>query len=164
MYLIDGHNLIGSGQVPGIRLDQEDDEYRLVQWLRARQPKLRQSIVVVFDGGIPGGTSQALSGGGVTAVFAAQMRDRADRVIFERAKDELIGKDVVVVSNDAVLREAAKGLGTETLVVSDFMARVNKPSKRRQAGGPTRLQAEAKLSKAEVEEWLALFEEREDGV
>ena len=163
MYLIDGHNLIGSGRVPGINLQQEDDEYRLAQWLRARQPRLRQAIVVVFDSGIPGGWSRELSGGGVTVVFAAQQRNRADQVIFERVQRELVRTEITVVTNDTVLREAAGSLGAKTMDVSTFMARVSKQSKRKPKDRAQRPQAEPKLAKAEVEEWLALFEGQNQG-
>jgi predicted RNA-binding protein with PIN domain len=157
MYLIDGHNLIGSGRVPGINLQQEDDEWRLVQWLRARQPRLRQAIVVVFDSGIPGGWSRALSGGGVTVIFAAQQRNRADQIIFERVKRELVRAEITVVTNDTVLREAVGSLGAKTLDISGFMALLEKRSERRPKARARRPQAEPKLPKDEVEAWLKLF-------
>jgi predicted RNA-binding protein with PIN domain len=159
MYLIDGHNLIGSGRVPGINLQQEDDEWRLTQWLRARQPRLRQAIVVVFDSGIPGGWSRALSGGGVTVIFASQQRNRADHVIYERVQRELVRTETTVVTNDTVLREAVASLGAKTTKVDEFMALVEKRAKRKPKARAQRQQAEPKLPKAEVEEWLALFEE-----
>ncbi len=162
-YLIDGHNLIGSGRVPGINLQQEDDEYRLVQWLRARQPRLRQAIVVVFDSGIPGGWSRELSGGGVTAIFSSQQRNRADQVIFERVQRELVRTEHTVVTNDTVLREAAGSLGAKTLKVDEFMALVEKRPKRKRKVRTQRQQTEPKLAKAEVEEWLALFGGQDQG-
>jgi len=156
-YIIDGHNLIGSGRVPGINLQQEDDEYRLVQWLRARQPRLRQAIVVVFDSGIPGGWSRELSGGGVTVIFSSQQRNRADQVIFDRVQRELLRAETTVVTNDTVLRKAVGSLGAKTMKVGEFMAQVNKQPKRKPKTRAQRQQAEPKLAKAEVEEWLALF-------
>lgn len=163
MYLIDGHNLIGSGRVPGINLQQEDDEWRLTQWLRARQPRLRQAIVVVFDSGIPGGWSRELSGGGVTVVFASQQRNRADQVIFERVKRALVRAEITVVTNDTVLREATGSLGAKTMNISEFMALLEKRSKRKPKGRTQRPQIEPKLPKAEVEAWLALFGGGEQG-
>jgi len=164
MYIIDGHNLIGSGLVPGISLEQADDEWRLVQWLRAHQPQLHQPITVVFDGGIPGGVSRALSGGGVRAVFAASYRTKADKVILDKVRDELIKKNVVVVTNDAVLRQAVRGLGARVLSQSEFMALASQ-RKRQKSPHPRRLRPEPKLSKQEVETWLQLFQRgEEDGV
>ena len=160
-YLIDGHNLIGSGRVPGINLQQEDDEYRLTQWLRARQPRLGQPVVVVFDSGTPGGWSRELSGGGVTVIFAAQQRNRADQVIFERVQQEMVRANYSVVTNDTVLREATGSLGAKTMKVDDFMTLVEKRPKRKRTVRAKRQQTEPKLAKDEVEDWLRLFEGEE---
>lgn len=165
MYIIDGHNLVGSGLVPGISLDQEDDEWRLVQWLRARQPLLRQPIVVVFDGGIPGGISRGLSGGGVLVIFAASYRTKADKVILDKVREEVIWQNVVVVTNDTVLRQAVRSLKARVLSLNEFMAQLSQ-RKHRGASHPKRLRTEPKLSKHEVEEWLRLFgagRENKDG-
>ncbi|NOZ50703.1 MAG: NYN domain-containing protein [Chloroflexi bacterium] len=161
MILIDGHNLIGSGLVPGIRLHQEDDEWRLVQWLRARQPRLHQQIVVVFDGGIPGGVSRSLSGGGVLVVFAAAYRTKADKVILDRVRSEMLRRDVVVVSNDIVLRQAVLNLQAQVLSLAEFMERSSRPQKHRRSA-PRRQQAEPRLPWQEVEEWLNLFHQGGD--
>ncbi|MCO6450891.1 MAG: NYN domain-containing protein [Caldilineales bacterium] len=159
MFIIDGHNLIGSGMVAGISLDQEDDELRLVRWLSGKQPQLGQPMVVVFDSGIPGGISQSLSSAGVTVIFAAQYRNRADQVIHRRVKDEMIRDEVTVVTDDAVLREAVAALGASTLRVNEFMARANKRARRKSpAPRKRRQQVEPKLPKDEVEFWLERFE------
>jgi len=64
-----------------------------------------------------------------------------------------------VVTNDTVLREAVASLGAKTTKVDEFMALVEKRAKRKPKARAQRQQAEPKLPKAEVEEWLALFEE-----
>jgi len=156
MFIIDGHNLIGSGLVPGIRLDQEDDEWRLVQWLRGRQPRLRQAIVVVFDGGVPGGWSRSLSGGGVQVIFAAAHRSKADNVILNRLRAEMPRSNVTVVTNDAVLRQAVLGLRAQVMRADEFLARINRTPKRRSAPLPS-ARPEPQLSPKELEEWLRLF-------
>jgi len=156
MYLIDGHNLIGSGLIPGIHLAQEDDEARLIAWLRARQPRIRQKIVVVFDGGIPGGLSRSLSGSGVTAIFAAQRRSNADKVILARVREAGPAANVTVVSNDSVLRQAVRSLGAQTMRPAAFVQRLQQPS-RRHAAASASPELEPKLSKQEVDEFLRLF-------
>ncbi len=156
MFIIDGHNLIGSGLVPGIRLDQEDDEWRLVQWLRGRQPRLRQTIVVVLDGGVPGGWSRDLSGGGVQVIFAAARRSKADNVILNRVRAEMPRPNVTVVTNDAVLRQAVLGLRAQVMRVDEFLARLNRTPKHRSAAVHSQ-RPEPQLSPKELEEWLRLF-------
>jgi len=157
MYLIDGHNLIGQGLIPGISLEQEDDEARLVMWLRARQPNLRQKMTVIFDGGIPGGASLALSGGGVTAIFAARRRSNADKVILARVRDAMPVSNLIVVTNDGVLRQAVRSLGAQVMRADEFVQRLQRPSRRRGPSGSASPKIEPKLSKQEVDEFMRLF-------
>jgi len=160
-YLVDGHNLIGTGLIPGIHLDQEDDEERLVQWLRARQPNLHSKITVIFDGGIPGGTSLTLSGGGVTAVFAARYRSNADQLILSRVRKAPSASSLTVVTNDTTLGQKSRSLGAKWMRPSEFMVRL-----RQRRTSPSRrgaLKPEPKLSEREVEEWLQLFGGENEG-
>lgn len=160
MYLIDGHNLIGQGLIPEIAIDQEDDEARLVLWLRAHQPNLGAKMTVVFDGGIPGGTSLALSGGGVTAVFAAHRRTDADSVILQRVRHASHPKQLVVVSNDAKLREEARRLGANVMRGDDFLKRLQRPPKRfrrRASSSAATFKENPKLSKQELQDYLRMF-------
>ncbi len=156
MYFIDGHNLIGSGLIPDISLSQDDDEQRLVAYLRARQPVLKQSMTVIFDGGIPGGFSVQLSGGDVSVVFVAQQRGEADAVIRERVRKHKAPDQAVVVTNDAKLRRDSEGLGAEVLSAAAFLERLTNP-RRRPAPRPQRPPTEPKLPKSEVTEWLKEF-------
>ena len=68
--LIDGHNVIGSGVLENISLQDENDEERFVQRLRVWRSNYRGDVTVVFDRGIVGGASRELSGGGVEVIFA----------------------------------------------------------------------------------------------
>lgn len=154
MYLIDGHNLIGQGIIPGINLTQEDDEARLVMWLRARQPNLRQKMVVIFDGGIPGGTSQSLSGGGVTVIFAAQYRSDADGVILNRVRKSQRVEEIIVVTNDAALRSQVTRHGARLMRGSEFIQRVQRPARGANSVSP---KERPNLSKQEVDEFLQMF-------
>jgi uncharacterized protein len=113
--LIDGHNLIG--QMPGMSLADFDDEQKLVANLRnyvARHLRKKSSgnaarVVVVFDSGTPGGKSQALSGGGVEAIFAADKHTTADRVLIERMRALKRPQEWTLVSSDrSVQQEAAR--------------------------------------------------------
>ncbi len=163
IYLIDGHNLIGQNQIPGINIHQEDDEARLVAWLRARQPHLGARMVVVFDGGIPGGRSLNLSGGGVDAVFAAQRRTDADTVILQRIRRAARPRDLVVVTNDTTLRDKAQRLGARGMRVDAFLARLQRPARGPRASQEQPSEDEdprkenPQLSPEELEAFLRLF-------
>ncbi len=156
-FLIDGHNLIGAGLIPGIHLQQEDDEMRLADWLRARKSYIPGKVVVVFDGGIPGGTSPQLSGGGVTVIFAAQKHTIADTVIYQRARSSNSPKSVTVVTNDVGLRQKLNPTGVVQMTCSAFLSLIE-DNQRRQAQARARSQKEKpRLSGRELDEWLQMF-------
>lgn len=161
MYIIDGHNLIGSGCVPGVSLEQEDDEWRLVRYVRARQPQLKQPVVIVFDGGIPGGAAPALAGGGVEVVFAARTEagSGADALILARVRRQGPRRPLTVVTNDTALAAGVQALGGRTLTAGEFSSQLQAPA-RRPPSRRRRPQPEPKLPKAEVEAWLEEFKKR----
>ena len=158
-YFVDGHNVIGTGLIPGISMQQENDEVLLTQWLRARQPRLRGPVVVVFDKGVPGETSRSLSGGGVRVRFASQSSS-ADRVIFSLVRNEADPTQAVVVTNDAGLRNLVADLGVQLMRIETFLSLLKGPS-RRQPPREEALKLNPKLSKQEIAEFLAMFSERE---
>jgi predicted RNA-binding protein with PIN domain len=149
--LIDGHNLIGSNLFNDIHLSDEDDEAKLVRRLKIWQSRVRGSMTVIFDRGIPGGKDVRMGSAGVEVVFAADPAQADDliRRRLRRAKKGLI----LVTNDEALLREAAI-YGVATWHGEDFVARMTpKVPDRPEAG----TEEDVQLSQAEVEEWLALF-------
>ena len=149
-YLIDGHNLIGTGIIHGISLKDEDDEVKLVQLLRRYQSRVRTRLTVVFDRGVPGGYAHALSGGGVEVVFAGSGHS-ADDIIMARIRRSRNPAALRVVSSDRTIQQFAKAHGCRVISAADFAREVVRP-----------LPAPAKdedvhLSEEEIEEWLRLF-------
>jgi predicted RNA-binding protein with PIN domain len=157
IYLIDGHNLIGTGLIPGINLEQEDDEARLVDWLRPRQPLLRRKLVVVFDGGIPAGTSNALSGGAVQAVFAAMRRSNADKVIKNWVRKSASPQNITVVSDDIDVRETVQRAGAKVLREREFLSLIETKAAEEAAARTSAQKEKPKLSRKEVSEYLEMF-------
>jgi predicted RNA-binding protein with PIN domain len=156
-YLIDGHNLIGTGFFKGIDLEAEGDEAMLVDWLRARKTYLKGNVVVVFDHGIPGGTSRALSGGGVTVVFSSRKRTIADNVILNRVRNSKTPGSITVVTNDGPVRTAALRAGAKVLGAHAFISLIDNAA-REQALARTRIQKEKpRLSRQEIDEFMQLF-------
>jgi predicted RNA-binding protein with PIN domain len=152
--LIDGHNLIGSNLFPDIRLSDEDDEAKLVRRLKIWQSRTRTSMTVIFDRGIPGGINVRMGSSGVEVVFAAHPA-QADDLIRRRLRKARQGL-ILVTNDEALLREAAvyrvkSWRGTEFI---EYM----KPRIPERSEEGT--EEEIHISKAEVEEWLALFRAR----
>jgi len=154
--LIDGHNLIGSGQLPGISLVDENDELKLVRLLRRYRSRVRSDIPVVFDAGVPGGRSRGLSGGGVEVVFAPSRKQRADDVIAARVRRAANPRGLTVVTSDHNLAETIRSHGGRVVPSAEFAARLLAP-----LPSPQRLREEPPLSSQEVEEWLGFFGEEE---
>lgn len=156
--LIDGHNLIGSGALADISLADEDDEAKLVARLRVWRSKAADRMTVVFDHGITGGRSLALSGAGVTVIFARNPQD-ADELIRRRLRSA--NKGLILVSNDAELRQEAAAAQVEVWRSDEFaqrmQARVRKTGKTipaQEAGA----ESHVNLSEREVDDWLRLFD------
>jgi len=149
-YLIDGHNLIG--QLPDLALDDPDDEAKLVQRLIGWCARTRHQCVVVFDAGLPGGTSR-MSTKMVRVVFASHTSS-ADKVIIDRIYKEKNPKNWVVVSSDNGVLDIAKRQGMQILKSSEFARILERPVPIRPDAGEA---IHVNLSDDEVEEWLKLF-------
>ncbi len=119
--LIDGHNLIGSNVFSDIRLSDVDDEAKLVARLRAWRSRYAGKIEVIFDHGITEGRSANLSGGGVEVRFARNPTD-ADDLIKRRVQSPK--KDLILVTNDAVLRLEAQRHNVEVWRSDDFIEKI----------------------------------------
>lgn len=144
--LIDGHNLIG--QMADLHLDDPDDEAKLVARLRTYCARARRRATVVFDQGLPGGRSRALSGGGVEVVFAGAGRP-ADPILRERIREARDPCGLIVVSSDHAIVAAARARGARVVHSEAFAAELSAPRE-----GDAE---EAGPSKEEVEEWLEEF-------
>jgi len=150
--LIDGHNLIGCGELPGISLADEDDELKLVRLLRCYRSRVRKDITVFFDAGLPGGRSRQLSGSGVEVIFAHDRDQRADDLIASRLRRAANPRNLTVVTSDHALADLARARGARVISSQEFAARLTAPPP-----SSPRQREEPPLSPQEVEEWLAFF-------
>ena len=152
-YLIDGHNVIGTGLLPGISLADENDEAKLVALLRRFRARARTRITVVFDKGLPGGRSAALSGGGVEVVFASAVGRSADEVLKSRIRAARNPASLRVVTSDLEVQRVARAHGCKVIPAPQFARDLTRPLPDR----PKR--DDVRLSEEEVEEWLKLFQQ-----
>jgi predicted RNA-binding protein with PIN domain len=148
--LIDGHNLIG--RLPDLRLDDPDDEAKLVIRLRTYSARTGKRVTVVFDRGLPGGRSWELSGGGVETIFAPTGRT-ADGILCERIRQARDPRGITVVTSDHQVIAAARAVGARVLRSGEFVAQLGA---RRTVEAPDEGQ-DVHLSDKEVEEWLQMF-------
>lgn len=152
-YLIDGHNLIG--QLPDIDLTDPNDEALLVQKLSGWASRTRHNVVVVFDNGLPGGTSR-LSNGRVKVIFAPPDTS-ADSVMRRRIYGLNPPQDWVVVSDDHQIQVAARARRMTVRRSTDFAVELLAPPEARKKPTPD-LDPDVRVPEREVVAWLKEFD------
>ncbi len=149
--LIDGHNLIG--RTPGLSLADPDDEAELVRWIQRYCRHHRRRATVIFDAGVVGGRSRALSTPEVEVVFAPPGR-RADDVIRERLRKARDPAGWIVVSSDREIQRMARQVGARVVSSEEFAAAMRSPPRIPQEDRAPQ------MSEEEIREWLDLFRRR----
>ncbi len=149
-YMIDGHNLIG--KLPDISLDDPNDEALLVQKLTGFTARTGKTCLVVFDHGLPGGSSR-MSTRNVQVVFASG-RSSADRVMVERIYKIQDIKGWVIVTSDNDVMSRARRRGMETMHSEEFALLLEAPPPKVEDIGES---PDVNISTAEVDEWLNIF-------
>lgn len=153
-YLIDGHNLIP--QLPGLELDQLDDEQALVAQLQAFCRTGQHQVEVFFDNAPVGHTGQRRFGR-VLAHFVRQgsTADAAIQARLQRAGRQ--ARSWAVISSDRQVQAAARHLGAQVLSSQDFAQQLLAASSRRNATSAEE-DPDLHLSAEELDEWLNLFD------
>lgn len=121
MYLVDGHNLIG--QLQDLSLDDPQDEAKLSMAVRSYCMRANKKATIIFDNGLPGGVSKALSNSQVTVIFAPSGMS-ADSLLMKRAREfgGLKGnyKEMILVTSDRRIERLAYAYGIETMPSEEF--------------------------------------------
>jgi len=150
-YLIDGHNLIA--RLPGIELDDPDDEAKLVNRLRGFVAMHGKKCTVVFDGGIPGGYSK-MSNKSVQVIFAAAHRSNADKVIKQRIKKIPDPRNWTIVSSDNEVLNFARSHKMQAQTSVQFVQTLQRKPRIQDSRGES---PHVHVPKDEVDEWLDIF-------
>ena len=152
--LIDGHNLIG--RLPGVSLQEPDDEEKLARLLSSYRSRTGKAVTVVFDPGGAYALPRRRRLGGVEIEFAPH-GSSADRVIQRRVQKARNPGEWQVVTSDRELAEAVSRLGARVQSAEAFASNMAAPA---DASPDWR---ETPPSPDEVDSWLALFEGRDQG-
>lgn len=163
-YLIDGHNLIG--KLPDLSLSDPDDELRLTLRLKSwiAESKSRE-VTLFFDGGVPGGHLNRLSGRHLKVIFAPAGQP-ADALIIRHLKTVKNPGNVTLITSDREIIRAAQTLRIRHLLSEEFVRRMGfvfreEKEKEEKKGEETAVSPEKpddpRLNPAEVQEWLDLF-------
>ena len=146
-FLIDGHNVIAA--IDDIDLEDPDDEAKLVVRLRSWAARERRRVIVVFDGGLPGGASRELSTSQVQVIFASRLHTNADRIIRSRLKRLKDPGNWTVVTSDHEILDEARRVRARVVHAADFAAWLERV--------PTARAKPESISAAEVDAWLEVF-------
>ncbi len=155
-YIIDGHNLIP--KIPGMSLQDIDDEIQLVNLLQEFCRIRRKQVEVYFDNAPPG-SPEARNFGRVVARFVRQGRtaDQAIQMKLKRLGGE--ARNWTVVSSDGEVQANARTARAKIITAEVFAQQVF------EALGDTAdsyLEPESDLSPEEVENWMQIFGIDED--
>jgi uncharacterized protein len=154
-WLIDGHNLIG--QMPTLRLDDPHDEEKLLTYLRRYQAKTGHSLTVIFDAGAGYQPPAQHKRGGITVQFVPQGQT-ADQALIRHIRQVKNRQEVIVVTSDRAVEQAARQAGLRVLAAREFAQQLLPTDVSQETDEGS--QAEVRLSADEVDEWLALFSQR----
>jgi predicted RNA-binding protein with PIN domain len=146
-YLIDGHNLIG--KIPGLRLDDPEDEQKLVELLQAFCQRSGKDVEVYFDHSATG-HARASVHGRVTARFV-RSGEEADYAISRHLKR--LGNAAAnwtVVSSDHAVQAATRRARARVVPSETFSLDLLD-------SGSSDRRDDLKISGDELDEWLDLF-------
>ena len=151
-YIIDGHNLIP--KVPGLSLQQMDDEQHLVEMLQEFCRRQHKQVEVYFDNAAPGGV-RARNLGLVTMRFVRQ-GSTADSAIRRRLVSlGRVARNWTVVSSDQAVQAEARAAQAQVISSDTFARLLTRALDESWAdqGDAT----DTALNPEEVDDWLQLF-------
>ncbi len=150
-YLIDGHNLIP--KIPGMSLQNLDDEQQLIDRLQVFCRARRQKAEVFFDQAPPGRANSRRVG--LLRVHYVSRKSSADEAIRKRL--ERIGREAPnwkVVSSDRQVQAEARSRRSEVVTSEAFASALTALPDQ---GEAVETPGSAVATPEEVEEWLRLF-------
>lgn len=147
--LIDGHNLIG--KLPDLRLDDPNDEEKLLIRLRAYRARTGKRLVVYFDPGMSYQSPVRHSSGGILVRQAGTGR-RADELIMHDLRRHRNASELAVVTSDRAIQRVAREQGARVVDASAFASELRRPPQKEEGAFDP-----PPLPEDEIKEWLAIF-------
>jgi len=162
-YVLDGYNVIFGEDLSSPKSTGEQFEsarFRFIEMLSQFKRRSRDKVTVVFDGGDKGKVrDDGEFAHGVEVIFSGP-RASADDVIIERIDRSRRSRQLVVVSDDRQIRQAARRARIRSLGTSDFMSTM-----RRQEDAREEKEPHVKyhgISRDEVPWWRRYFDLEDD--
>ncbi len=149
-YIIDGHNLIPF--LPGLSLQDMDDEQGLIHWLQAFARQKHRQVEVYFDGAPPGHAARG-SFGRVAAHFVRQGTTADEAIRHHLKRLGSAARNWTVVSSDHQVQAEARQAHAQVVSSAEFAHLLIELSRTPEPGRSGR----ESLSEDEIRRWLALF-------
>ncbi len=150
-YLVDGHNLIP--KIPGLSLEEPDDELRLIELLQVYARVRRQVVEVFFDQAPPGRAGRRQVGT-IVAHFVRQGRTADESIIARLDQLEKAARNWSVVTSDRRVQGEAKVRQAKVVSSEEFSGELAAALQEVQSAHHN---DPGKMSDAELNEWLKLF-------
>lgn len=158
-WLIDGHNLIGA--MPNLRLDDPNDEEKLLEYLRRFRARTGHQITVVFDAGPSYQPGKTIKRGGITIQFASPGKT-ADQLIQRRVRRVKNTQEVKVVTSDRAVQQVVRQAHIRVVSAQAFSQQLLRLFGGAEPEEAKSSQADVQLSDEEVAEWLEIFKQRKE--
>lgn len=158
-FLIDGHNLIPK---LGLDINSFDDEDELIARLNEYCRLSRKGNIEVYFDNAPPGATESRKVGLVTAHFARRPLIADEAIRLRLKKLGRAARNWSVVSSDRQVQAEARAAGAAIISSDEFAATVIDTLR---AGSPLSINTPAGarpggMSERELNEWLAIFNER----
>ncbi len=152
MLIIDGHNLIP--KIPGLSLEEMDDEERLIKLLQLYARLKRKTVEVFFDGAPPGQAGERMAG--MVRAYFVPIGQTADEAIRQRlAGLGRTARNSTVVSSDRQVQANARALHARVRTSEEFTGELLDLRQRQEARAASA--PAAVIPPQEISEWLDLF-------
>lgn len=130
-YVLDGYNVLFSRDTSSrasTGRDLENERSRFIEMLAGFQRRSGDRVTVVFDGGNKGRVrDDGEPTHGVEVIFSGSQLS-ADDVIMERLKRSRRSRRLLVVSDDRLIRDAARRARIRSLGTGEFMSETRRQS------------------------------------
>jgi predicted RNA-binding protein with PIN domain len=151
-YIIDGHNLIP--QIPGLSLEDIDDEIELIKLLQDFCRQHRSRADVYFDNAPPG-SSRSQKHGPVTAHFTSKGYSADSAIRSRLRKIGRSARNYTVITSDRAVAAAAKEAGARVITSQDFTRHLS--LKEGVEAYTPELDPDLRLKPEELSEWIDVF-------
>ncbi len=151
-YYIDGHNLIPK---VGLRLNDENDEEKLLERVQEYARITRRKCTVFFDRAPDPSTRRSRYGS--LNVYYVTHRTTADEEIIAMVNNAgSRAREITVVSSDQHIQRQIRYVGAQFVTSEQFAREMQKAYQRDLEVNPERHNND-KLSESEVDEWMKIF-------